>query len=110
MTEFLQPLDLVVCGLIKLVQWKRRGMALVKDLSRICRAAYEKECGQAVLAGRKDLPPVPQWHPEKPSLMQGIFYYQKTHNEELQSATLKQAKVYPGEVFHDNQQHSSRPW
>ena len=42
MTEWLQPLDLVVCGLVKLVQRKRRRMSLSVHLTK-WRADYVKE-------------------------------------------------------------------
>jgi hypothetical protein len=34
MTQWLQPLDLVLCGLIKMVQRKRGGMHLAEDLRK----------------------------------------------------------------------------
>jgi len=91
MTAWLQPLDLVVCGLVKLVQRRRRGARLAVHLSE-WRADYVKSCGEAMLA-EQPRPPVPIWHPPKPTLMEGIFQYHKTHNEELQSDNLKSALV-----------------
>ena len=91
MTEWLQPLDLVVCGLVKLVQRKRRGARLAVHLSE-WRSAYVKACGEATLSGQP-IPTIPVWHPPKPTLMEGIFQYQKTHSEELQSESLKSALV-----------------
>ena len=54
--------------------------------------AYVKACGEATLAGQP-IPTIPARHPPKPTLMEGIFQYQKTHNEELQSESLKSAVV-----------------
>jgi hypothetical protein len=82
MTQWLQPLDRVVCGLIIIVQRARRGRQLAanwhqwkQEQERIVRAA---------LLNKRPHPPLTPWVPPKPTLLQGIFFYQKTHMEELQ--------------------------
>ena len=87
MTEWLQPLDLVVCGLAKLVQRKRRGARLAFHLSE-WRMAYVKACGEATLA-EQPIPTIPAWYPPKPTLMEGIFQYQKTVRLKMRSCNLK---------------------
>ena len=89
MTQWLQPLDRVVCGLIKTGQRARRGRHLAAALKQW---KDEQECivGEALL-NKRPHPTLAPWLPPKPTLLQGIFFYQKTHMEELQLEKTKNA-------------------
>ena len=89
MTQWLQPLDLVVCGLIKTVQRARRARHLALDLTQ-WRDQQDIRMGQALRQGRRQ-PPLEPWLPPPPNLFQGIFFYHKTHHEELTHEKTKQA-------------------
>ena len=82
MTQWLQPLDHVVCGLIKIVQQARQGRFLAADLKQ-WKDEQESIVSEALLNDRPHLTLAP-WLPPEPILLQGIFFYQKTHMEELQ--------------------------
>ena len=89
MTQWLQPLDRVVCGLVKIVQRARRGRHLSAHLMQWKRE-QERIVGEALLQKRAH-PTLTPWRPPKPTLMQGIFFYQQTHMEELQLEKTKNA-------------------
>jgi len=89
MTQCLQPLDRVVCGLIKPVQRARRGRHLAAALKQ-WKDEQERIVGEARL-NKRPHPPLAPWLPPKPTLLQGIFFYQKTHMEELQLENTKNA-------------------
>jgi hypothetical protein len=89
MTQWLQPLDRVVCGLIKIVQRARRGRHLATDLKQ-WKQEQERIVGEALL-NKRPHPTLTPWLPPKPTLMQGIFFYQKTHMEELKLEKTKNA-------------------
>jgi hypothetical protein len=89
MTQWLQPLDRVVCGLIKIVQRARRGRQLAANLQQ-WKQEQERIVGAALL-NKRPHPPLTPWVPPKPTLLQGIFFYQKTHMEELQLEKTKNA-------------------
>ena len=89
MTHWLQPMDLVVCGLIKTVQRARRGKHLATDL-RNRRDERDRIVGRAVLAQQQP-PPLEPWKPRNPTISQGIFFYHQTHNEELVDARTQAA-------------------
>ena len=89
MTQWLQPLDRVVCGLVKIVQRARRGRHLSANLMQWKRE-QERIVGEALLQKRAH-PTLTPWLPPKPTLMQGIFFYQQTHMEELQLEKTKNA-------------------
>ena len=94
MTAWLQPLDLVVCGLIKTVQRARRGRHLARHL-KTWKKTQDEILGAALLAN-KPPPPLQPWRPPNPTLMEGIFCYQQTDKGELQEAaeqTTKDATV-----------------
>ena len=89
MTAWLQPLDLVVCGLIKELQRARRGRHLAQHL-REWKKTQDEIVGAALM--RKEPPPqLEPWRPPNPTLMQGIFFYQQTHEGELQEKKTKDA-------------------
>ena len=81
MTQWLQPLDLVKCGLIKTVQRARRGR-LMATHSRQWRDTRDRVVGRAVSLSHQP-PPLEPWRPPDPTIAQGIFFYHKTHHEEL---------------------------
>jgi hypothetical protein len=89
MTQWLQPLDLVVCGLVKTVQRARRGKHLATDL-RNWRDERDRIVGRAVLAQQQP-PPLEPWKPRNSTISQGIFFYHQTHNEELVDARTQAA-------------------
>ena len=82
MTAWLQPLDLVVCGLIKTLQRARRGRHLARHLQAW--KQKQDEIMGAALHAKQTPPPLEPWRPPNPTLMEGIFFYQQTHEEELQ--------------------------
>ena len=89
--QWLQPLDRVLCGLIKIVQRARRGRQLAANLKQ-WKQEKKRIVGEALLNKRPHptLKLTP-WVPPKPTLLQGIFFYQKTHMEELQLEKTKNA-------------------
>jgi hypothetical protein len=89
MTQWLQSLDRVVCGLIKIVHRARRGRHLQADLKQ-WKQEQERVVGEALL-NKRPHPTLTPWLPPKPTLLQGIFFYQKTHMEELQLEKTKNA-------------------
>jgi hypothetical protein len=89
MTQWLQPLDRVVCGLIKIVQRARRGRQLAANLQQ-WKQEQERIVGEALL-NKRPHPELTPWVPPKPTLIQGIVFYQKTHMEELQREKTKNA-------------------
>jgi len=91
MMQWLQPLDRVLCGLIKIVQRARRGRQLAANLKQ-WKQEQKRIVGEALLNKRPHptLKLTP-WVPPKPTLLQGIFFYQKTHMEELQLEKTKNA-------------------
>ena len=89
MTQWLQPLDRVVCGLIKIVQRARRGRQLAANLQQ-WKQEQERIVGEALL-NKRPHPELTPWVPPKPTLLEGIFFYQKTHMEELQLEKTKNA-------------------
>ena len=66
MTQWLQPLDLVVCGLIKTLRRARRGKHLATDL-RNWRNERDRIVGRAVLAQQQP-PPLEPWKPRNPTM------------------------------------------
>ena len=105
MTQWLQPLDRVVCGLIKIVQRARRGRQLAANLQQ-WKQEQERIVGEALL-NKRPHPELTPWVPPKPTLLQGIFFYQKTHMEELQ---LEKTKERDPSGFHRHGYHSIRGW
>jgi len=91
MTQWLQPLDRVVCGVITIVQRVRRGRQLAANLQQ-WKQEQERIVGEALLDKRPH-PELTPWVPQspKPTLLQGIYFYQKTHMEELQLEKTKNA-------------------
>jgi hypothetical protein len=89
MTQWLQPLDRVVCGLIKTVQRARRGRQLAANLQQ-WKQEPERIVGEALL-NKRPHPDLTPWVPPKPTLLQGIYFYQKTYMEELQLEKTKNA-------------------
>ena len=91
MMQWLQPLDRVLCGLIKIVQRARRERQLAANLKQ-WKQEKKRIVGEALLNKRPHptLKLTP-WVPPKPTLLQGIFFYQKTHMEELQLEKTKNA-------------------
>ena len=85
----MQPLDRVVCGLIKIVQRARRGRQLAANLQQ-WKQEQERIVGEA-LFNKRPHPDLTPWVPPKPTLLQGIYFYQKTHMEELQLEKTKNA-------------------
>ena len=94
MTQWLQPLDRVVCGLIKIVQRARRGRQLAANLQQ-WKQEQERIVGEALL-NKRPHPELTPWVPPKPTLLEGIFFYQKTHMEELQLEKTKNKKILGG--------------
>ena len=84
-TQRLQPLDLVVCGLLK----QRRGVYLSNKVWRQEQLSWHIQ-GQAAKIKEK-LPPLQQWKPPTLTLLDGIFQYHRTHEEELQLDTTKES-------------------
>jgi hypothetical protein len=66
-TQWLQPLDRGRQLAANLKQWKQE---------------QERIVGEALL-NKRPHPTLTPWVPPKPTLLQGIFFYQKTHMEEL---------------------------
>ena len=89
MTQWLQPLHRVVCGLIEIVHRARRGRHLAGDLKQ-WKQKQERVVGEALL-NKRPHPTLTPWLTPKPTLLQGIFFYQKTHMEELQLEKTKNA-------------------
>jgi hypothetical protein len=89
MTAWLQPLDLVVCGLIKTLQRARRGRHLARNLKE-WKQKQDQIIGAAHMAN-KTPPPLEPWRPPNPTLMEGIFFYQQTHEGELQQKKTQDA-------------------
>jgi hypothetical protein len=67
MTQWLQPLDRVVCGLIKIVHRARRGRHLTVDLKQ-WKQEQERVVGEA-LFNKRPRPTLTPWLPPKPTLM-----------------------------------------
>ena len=89
-----QPLDLVVCGLIKTVQRARRGRQLAANLKQWKQEQKRvKRIVSEALLNKRPHPTLKltPWVPPKPTVLQGIFFYQKTHMEELQLEKTKKA-------------------
>ena len=82
MTQWLQPLDSVVCGLIKIVHRARQSLYLAADLKQ-WKDEQEGIVGEALL-NKRPHPTLAPWLPPQPTLLQGIYVYQKTNMEELQ--------------------------
>ncbi len=65
--------------------------------SCLCSCASKRKGGKGLgivgeaLLNKRPRPTLTPWLPSKPTLLQGIFFYQKTHMEELQLEKTKKA-------------------
>ena len=69
MTQWLQPLDRVVCGLIKIVQRARRGRQLAANLQQ-WKQEQERIVGEALL-NKRPHPELTPWVPPKETYYRG---------------------------------------